>query len=239
MARPGLSYEEVIEHAKRLIDNGENPSIMKIRESLGGRGSPNTISKYLKEWKESQSKSELPKEKTIIKTAEKPTETELTKHNTQTEAFERTKKEMLKTMSENTSKNTLKVDTTSDKNIQTLITHAKEFSQEILASMSNEWDSILNESDDNIKIRRLHAALIKEQSRREAAEQIACEAKAYTSMIKDQVSQRIHDVKEALEEQIGFLKAEIKKLKKESEENLLYYRERLDQANKALADKLK
>ncbi|MCF6766533.1 DNA-binding protein [Thiotrichales bacterium 19S3-7] len=227
MARPGLTFEEVQEAAEKLLQQGESPTIMRIRETLGGKGSPNTISKYLKEWKtkaqgqitsnEPETASETSPSKPIKPTSEAEPMTQTT-HQT---------------------KATFKIDTSTDKNIQMLISHAQEFSQEILASMSNEWDNILNEKDTNIKIRRLHAALIKEQSRREAAEQIARETKIYASMIKDQVNQRIHDVKESLEEQISFLKSQIKSLKKDAEENLLYYREKLDQANKALEDKLK
>ncbi|TNF65901.1 MAG: hypothetical protein EP298_10160 [Gammaproteobacteria bacterium] len=226
MARPGLTFEEVQEAAEKLIQQGENPTIMRIRETLGGKGSPNTISKYLKEWKmKTQGKSTtIESSQEIEATPTKPTETIETETMTQTP---------------HQPKATFRIDTSTDKNIQMLVAHAQEFSQEILASMSNEWDNILNEKDTNIKIRRLHAALIKEQSRREAAEQIARETKTYSAMIKDQVNQRIHDVKESLEEQITFLKNQIKSLKKEAEENLLYYREKLDNANKALENKLK
>ncbi|MCF6776091.1 DNA-binding protein [Thiotrichales bacterium 19X7-9] len=225
MARPGLTFEEVQEAVEKLIQQGENPTIMRIRETLGGKGSPNTISKYLKEWKMKQGKPTSDEPKPNLETTpNKPTATIETETMTQTP---------------HQPKATFKIDTSTDKNIQMLVAHAQEFSQEILASMSNEWDNILNEKDTNIKIRRLHAALIKEQSRREAAEQIARETKTYSAMIKDQVNQRIHDVKESLEEQITFLKNQIKSLKKEAEENLLYYREKLDNANKALEDKLK
>ncbi|MCF6767183.1 DNA-binding protein [Thiotrichales bacterium 19S11-10] len=230
MARPGLTFEEVAQAAQQLLDEGENPTIIRIREVLGGKGSPNTISKFLKEWKLKNQQKSMGIE--INEPTQKPSSNE---------SLTSEKPEMPKPMTQATtqSSKTFKIDTSSDKNIQTLITHAQEFSQEILASMSNEWDNILNEKDDNIKIRRLHAALVKEQSRREAAEQIARETKIYASMIKDQINQRIHDVKESLEEQIIFLKNQIKTLKKESEENLLYYREKLNKANQALEDKLK
>lgn len=52
MSRLGLSFAEVATAADELIQSGEQPTIEKIRDQLGKRGSFSTISKYLKDWRE-------------------------------------------------------------------------------------------------------------------------------------------------------------------------------------------
>ncbi len=49
-----VGQEEVSQLAKDLISKGEKPTIGRIRELLGNRGSPNTISRYLKTWREGE-----------------------------------------------------------------------------------------------------------------------------------------------------------------------------------------
>jgi hypothetical protein len=49
-----VTQEEVCELAKNLIGQGEKPTIGRIRELLGNRGSPNTISRFLKNWREGE-----------------------------------------------------------------------------------------------------------------------------------------------------------------------------------------
>lgn len=52
MARaPAITYEEVAQAAEELLTSGKKPTINGVREKLGERGSPVTISKYLKDWK--------------------------------------------------------------------------------------------------------------------------------------------------------------------------------------------
>lgn len=53
MARLGITYEEVAAAAESITANGEHPSIQAIRNQLG-TGSPNTIHKHLKRWRESR-----------------------------------------------------------------------------------------------------------------------------------------------------------------------------------------
>lgn len=54
MSRLGVSFEEVAVAAIALVEAGELPTIEKIRDQLGKRGSFSTISKYLKEWRDGQ-----------------------------------------------------------------------------------------------------------------------------------------------------------------------------------------
>lgn len=50
MARTGISYEEVEQVAEQILQEGQAPTIERIRYELG-TGSNSTISKYLNEWK--------------------------------------------------------------------------------------------------------------------------------------------------------------------------------------------
>lgn len=56
MGRPGISYEEVAKAAQELIDDGERPTIINVRERLQ-RGSPNTITRHLQQWKSTKPKA--------------------------------------------------------------------------------------------------------------------------------------------------------------------------------------
>lgn len=49
MARTGVTFEQVVEAAKAIADDGENPTIQRVRLALG-TGSPNTIHKHLRQW---------------------------------------------------------------------------------------------------------------------------------------------------------------------------------------------
>ncbi len=49
MARTGVTFEQVVECAKAIESEGENPTIQRIRQRLG-TGSPNTIHKHLRAW---------------------------------------------------------------------------------------------------------------------------------------------------------------------------------------------
>jgi len=51
MARPGITYEDVVKACKKIIADGGKPSINGVKAVLG-RGSPNNISALLRKWKE-------------------------------------------------------------------------------------------------------------------------------------------------------------------------------------------
>jgi hypothetical protein len=52
MSRLGISFADVTVAADDLVEAGEQPTIEKIRDHLGKRGSFSTISKYLKDWRD-------------------------------------------------------------------------------------------------------------------------------------------------------------------------------------------
>ncbi|MBG8547719.1 kinesin [Francisella tularensis subsp. holarctica] len=107
---------------------------------------------------------------------------------------------------------------------------------DLFSNISDEWSTLLNESDDNIKIKKLYSALVKESIRHETAERLAKAAKSYCDLVQEQAKQRISDLKESLESQITFLTQQIKALKVESAKNLDYYRNELKKANRSLID---
>jgi hypothetical protein len=107
---------------------------------------------------------------------------------------------------------------------------------DLFSNISEEWSTLLNETDDEIKIKKLYSALVKESIRRETAERLAKDAKSYCDLVQEQSKQRISDLKESLESQITFLTQQIKDLKDESAKNLDYYRNELKKATRNLID---
>jgi hypothetical protein len=51
MARPGISYSDVVASAEKVAGSGKNPTVDNVREALGGTGSKTTIAPLLKRWK--------------------------------------------------------------------------------------------------------------------------------------------------------------------------------------------
>ncbi|MBK2124465.1 DNA-binding protein [Fangia hongkongensis] len=229
MARPGLSYDDIVNAINTLIASGNKPTINSIRETIG-RGSPTTISKFFKQWKDAQEGQPTPQVETQPQ-AELEIDIQLPEKEPEQKpvSFE-AKVENKAPRPQNTPSSDL-----NDPIIQALISSSESFSNDILMSMSDEWDVILNESDTEIKVRKLYAALVKEQTRRETAEKIAKEAKVYADVIKEQTTQRISDLRDSLESQIAFLNGQIRQLKRESETHLEYYRTQLEKANLAIA----
>ncbi|QLE78233.1 kinesin [Francisella sp. Scap27] len=107
---------------------------------------------------------------------------------------------------------------------------------ELFSNISEEWSTVLNESDEEIKVKKLYSALVKESIRRETAERLAKDAKSYCDLVQEQAKQRITDLKESLENQITFLTQQIKDLKEESAKNLDHYRGELKKATRSLID---
>ena len=105
---------------------------------------------------------------------------------------------------------------------------------ELFSNISDEWSTLLNETDDEIKIKKLYSALVKESIRREIAERLAKDVKSYSDVIQEQSKQRISDLKENLDSQITFLTQQIKTLKEESTKNLNYYRDELKKTTNTL-----
>ncbi len=107
---------------------------------------------------------------------------------------------------------------------------------ELFSNISEEWSTLLNETNEDIKIKKLYSALVKESIRRETAERLAKDARSYCDLVQEQSKQRITDMKESLESQITFLTQKIKDLKDESAKNLDHYRNELKKATKNLID---
>lgn len=239
MARSSITYENVVNTIESLMANGEKPTILKIREALGGVGSPNTISKYLRQWKEQALKSN---QASVVEQTDQPVESSSQTHNTddtkQANACDNTSTPPPSSSTKGTPNMEQADRQLSSLNdaVQSLIHNAEDISSDLLSTMSNEWNVILNEKDEQIKIRKLHAALIKEQTRREAAEKVAQESKVYSETIKEQVAQRINELKDSLESEIAFLNTQIRKLKKEAEIDIDYYRNQLEKANQKLIE---
>ena len=202
MARPGITYEAVAEAAQKLLLKNEKITILKIRDELGGIGSTTTISKFYKEWKINALASNTEAVSHSIAETHKKSESNL-----------------------------VEKDKHLDSNIQALVDSSNNLTQDMLNIMTDEWDIILNEKNTDIKIRKLQAALIKEQSRRESAENMSREAKQYACAIKEQITHRVNELRDTLESQISFLNTQIRTLKKNTEQDITYYREQLQKAN--------
>ncbi len=106
----------------------------------------------------------------------------------------------------------------------------------LFSNISEEWSTLLNETNEEVKIKKLYSALVKESIRRETAERLAKDAKSYCDLVQEQSKQRITDMKESLESQITFLTQQIKDLKEETAKNLDHYRSELKKATKKLID---
>jgi hypothetical protein len=115
--------------------------------------------------------------------------------------------------------------------VQSFIDKSDTLSKEILGGMSKEWSILLNEPDEKIKVKKLYAALLKEQMRRETAQKIAKECKDYTNLIKEQTTKRIFDLRHLLQAQLDFLGRHIEQLKTDTKKNLEYYRKQLEKSN--------
>ncbi|WP_192484000.1 MULTISPECIES: DNA-binding protein [Cysteiniphilum] len=240
MARPGISYEDILEAITKLEAQGITPSINNVRDTVG-RGSPTTISKFLKQWREERATGQTAAQPATTHKNTEDTMQPAPEENTTTAKIQAAKipEEKPQTKMAVSDKPSAVTSTmkAQDPMIQALLTSSHALSSDILSSMSDEWSMILNESNPELKVRKLYAALVKEQTRRESAEQVAKEARIYAETLKEQTTQRISDLRDALEGQIAFLNGQIRQLKRESEQTLEYYRKQLEKSNNALAEK--
>ena len=225
MAIKGLSYQEVVNAINKIIQQQEKPSVNKIHQLIG-YGSLTTISKYFKQWKSLDSMQSTLKlqSQSCFDTMKVSDGDSSVKQKTPINSTINNKRQNRKVAEIN------------DPIVQSLITGSINLSHDILNSMSEEWGVILHEPNEEIKIKKLYSALIKEQIRREIAETISKEAKNYADTMKAQATQRISDVRNSLEGQIAFLNGQIRQLKHESEVSLDHYRDQLEKANAHLAE---
>ena len=93
----------------------------------------------------------------------------------------------------------------------------------------------MSEKDLESQIRKIEAALFKEQCRRESAEKQTQQAMQYADIVKEQVTHRINDLRAAMQDTISELKTQLQEEKASHDKNLIAYHEQLDQANKKIA----
>ena len=86
-----------------------------------------------------------------------------------------------------------------------------------------------------LRVRRLEAELMKEQSRRESAEKMAIEAKSYAEILKAEIGDRIADIRETMEATQEQLRIELREAQARADSDLKYYRDQLDKANQFIA----
>jgi len=77
--------------------------------------------------------------------------------------------------------------------------------------------------------------IIKEQMRHEVAECITLETKNYADSIKEQVSQRINELKQNMDIAAKQLKTQLREQKQNFDQDLKYYQEQVSKANEKLA----
>ncbi|MDO8954788.1 MAG: DNA-binding protein [Gammaproteobacteria bacterium] len=249
MAKPGVSYEEVVATAVDLEKQGENLSVERIKELLGNRGSLATINRFLKEWK-----GQL--QGTLAGTTQAfnlTSETMQEPSNNASEDAGNLSAANASSPAEPTSGNTIDpqvvvpvqnvVQDESTPPVAVKAAEAPKHAPRVHQNRNNHHveepkevyqAERLEDLDDNaliIKIRRLETSLAKEQSRREAAEKMAEDAKQYADIIKEQIGQRIADLRQTMEVNINHLKSEARDIKQNSDGDLKFYRDQLQKAN--------
>jgi hypothetical protein len=119
--------------------------------------------------------------------------------------------------------------------------HPQGHTQDLLADQDFDYEPVpevslesLSKEQLMIKIRRLESFLLKEQARRETAEHITLETKDYADHIKEQVAQRIHDLRQTMDVVVEQLKTDLREQKQAFAEDLKYYQEHLDRTNQKL-----
>lgn len=251
IAEKVVTYDEVVKIAEALEQAGERITIIKVRNALGNCGNTTVITKFLKEWKSKRdSKVDPVVKKPVIKEpiiVKKTTASKIMAVKASQKEVEQTDKiepsingEVIKSA---TKKMVTKTNSSgSYKSAQSRVvnknTKPTEDKNEPI-DLSVDYTAIaetLNEKELRILIRRLESMLMKEQSRSDSAEKQAQDAKEYAGIIKEQIAQRINDVRLAMEESIQTVKAEAREAKRRAEEDLKYYREHLEVANNKIME---
>ena len=277
MAKAVLTLDEVINAARQVIAAGEKPTIAKVHETLGNRGSATTVSRMLKEWRESvkakassEDKAEEVPKAVITKSPKKKPHADQSDEET---ADSKNALEMYNIPSKERLTNKPKKDRDNqrqprdrydnkqrkgyqqdkegrqkrrthrkqqvDKHQQQMQHHMREYKDEpyeqfILESKPIDIE-MLDKPELINRIRRLEGELMKEQSRRQAAERLSVEAQQYAELIKAEVGDHVNDLKLEMDEQINQLKQDIRDIQVKADQDLCEYRAYLEKANQALA----
>jgi len=256
MSQPGVSYKRVVEAIEQVAESGQRVTSARVREVLGG-GNPQAISKFVKLWQEQKiaeiqnEHSGSPKQQPLD--LEEPNPSDDEKPSPQKETTPVAKSKSSDNNKPTSQKKTTPVaeskpkDASMNKRASTSVDSPQNKPSSSVESapradkrhvsfkeeeqfITKPLESMTND-ELTITIRRLQSALAKEEIRRETALKMASEAKEYAAAIKDQVAQRINELKQTMEESINQLKAEAKSIKQQSDEDLRFYREQLEKAN--------
>lgn len=259
MPRVGLNFAEVAAAFEKLLICGEQPTAEKIHEFLG-KGTIPVIQKHLNEIfaqsrmdllstpnpeetantpaAKSQAKLaqdlltpvittkgvETSSSEPVIATEIPVTTTEPAVENQNNQTGRKFKRERFTRPNQNSGQN-------SHPNHQN---RHIEFEEPVEVSLEN-----LSEETLTIKIRRLESILLKEQMRREVAERITEETREYAESIKEQVAQRINDLRQNMDIVIEQLKAQLREQKQNFDQDLNFYQEQLTKANEKIASLVK
>lgn len=122
---------------------------------------------------------------------------------------------------------------------ESLKAYAEQFSA--AQSSNGQWpapDDIdsLDKEGLKVRVRRLESFLNKEQARREAAETMAHEAKAYADTVKSMVANRINEIRQTMQETITQLKLELRECQTRADQEVLRYQDILEKANRVLVE---
>jgi len=220
MARPGLLFEEVAAAANKIVDEGHKPTIQRIREYLGNRGSTTTISRHLKTWKTE------PKKFQPMQAGEKATP-----EVAQPEAEVPKTSPVASPPSSPSTKPSEKAFTYSTKPPERPEMKVRSTS----ADYSVEPLDGLGADQLKIKVLQLETALAKEQSQRESAERSERDMQEYAHRLKEEVGQRMDKMQQKFEQTINDLRDDAAKLKAQASTNLQTYQAALEKADSKLS----
>lgn len=245
MAKANITYDEVVSAAQELERLGEKLNPERIKEMLGNRGSMAAINRYIKEWKGQAEPGKASSEQTFDlagETMQQPLNLNTDDEGNQSNASVQAKAEQdagntIDPQEIAPAQGLVQDESQSSSNYQTEPAKAA-IQVRSPAPLEEPKETCqperLEDLDDNaliIKIRRLETQLAKEQSRREAAEKMAEEAKEYADIIKEQIGQRVADLRQSMEVMINQLKAEARDMKQNADNDLRFYRDQLQKAN--------
>lgn len=258
MPRAGLTYEKVVQVIRDLENRGEKPTINRVRQELGS-GSPNTISQFIKAWREGKTDVEASKP-----AAQKPAEAVAQQKTDVVQAVEvvevgaldstvasaqqadsKSQPEVTEPKTDNRQqarsqggRRIFNKRNNHQNNHHNRRQHHHQNNQSEPAPtydvLSLERLEKMTQSDLIKHIKRLESILYKEQIRRESCEKMANEASHYAEIIKEQVALRISDLKQNGEVALEQLKLEMQQIREQAEHDLLFYRQQLDKANHKL-----
>lgn len=244
MARVGLNFVEVAAAFEKLLSQGEQPTPEKILEFLG-RGTLPVIQKHLQHIMD-QSRLDLITQEERTPAAVNPEPIVHVAPSVQTEPTvtieaptpAATSEKPASSESAAPGKRVFKRDRFANRNNNNNGSHQTkpmEF-EEIAVEAPLEQ---LSEETLVTKVRRLESILMKEQLRRESAEKIMVDTKDYAESIKEQVGQRINDLRENMALVVEQLKTQLREQKQNFDQDLKYYQEQLSKANEKIATLIK